>query len=341
MRKLIIGILILSLLMSICVYSHANETWPSYSASTIEEYDRFMNRVDPKTLRCGFISAYDLAPVLGRMDYFVSYNSDLSYYTYDFELLQTTGGYYAEIDVGIEHQWDGYCEDHYKDWPVLDMSCVNGSMDKLLPVYQKQIDDSTDKYIIWRDVFVYIYIDGGLHYIEWENNGVIITLGGRGFDNPGVYSTEYYIGTIIEKLLSINEEEFQEAKAQLLTIGSNRQHPYSDKWNWGKEGHWYECKCGAKEEVFAHIDEDQNYKCDICPYNIPKNASNSPVIKPAQTDDTATQPTAKPTTPATEPTPAAQEPAPPATGMWIGIGAACAVVVAAAAVLLLKKKKRP
>lgn len=335
MRRIMTGILLLSLLISVCGYAYAMDIAPSWDASTMEEYDRFMNTADPQTLRCGFISAYDLSPVLGRMDYFVSYNSDLSYYNYKFTLPQTTGGYYGKIGVNVDHQ-----REHYLDWPVLEMSCVDGSMDKLIPEYQEQVNAGTGDFRVQRDELTYVYCGGGLCEIQWNNNGVTIGIVGYGFDNSPRYSKEYYAGTIIGQLLSTDDAVFQEAKAQLLTIGSNRQHPYSDKWNWGKEGHWYECKCGAKEEVFAHIDEDQNYKCDICPYNIPKNASNSPVIKPAQTDDTATQPTAKPTVPATEP-PAAQEPAPPARGMWIGIGAACAVVVAAAAVLLLKKKKRP
>ena len=327
MRRMMIGILLCSLLIGICGYAYATDIAPNFRADSMEAYDNMFNTVSPQTLRCGFVSAYELSPILGRFDHFVSYTGDLSRYLYTFILPQATGGYYGRIDVTVEHRWDGYCDDYYKDWLVLDMSCVNGSMDKLMPEYQEQIDDSADKFIIRRDVFMYIYIHGELCYIKWENNGIIITLGGSSLENPGVYSTEYYTGTIIEKLLSINEEEFQEAKTQLLSIEGTYKHTFESKWYREREGHWQKCQCGEKGEVYAHTDEDGNNRCDACFYDLPK--VTAPAAKP-------TKPT---TVPATEPTPAAQEPAPPATGMWIGIGAACAVVAAAVVVILLRKKK--
>lgn len=328
MRKMIIGILLLSLLISVCGYAYAMDIAPAYVTYSVEGYENFLSHWEPTNLRCGFVLLSELS-MFGRMESFCTYRSDLRTYSYEFTLSQTTGGYYGHLGLDVEHNE----QQRYQDFTVLDMSCVEDSVDKLKPEYQEAY------YVLQREEISYVFYYGDLEHIEWQNGDILFSLHGYSSSEQPHFTMAYYIGTIIEKLLSINEEEFQEAKAQLLTIGSNRQHPYSDKWNWGKEGHWHECKCGAKEEVFAHIDEDQNYKCDICPYNIPKNASNSPVIKPAQTDDTATQPTAKPTTPATEPTPAAQEPAPSATGMWIGIGAACAIVVAAVVVILLRKKK--
>ena len=34
-----------------------------------------------------------------------------------------------------------------------------------------------------------------------------------------------------------------------------------------KDGHWYECsQCGLKKDVFEHIDEDGDEKCDHCAF---------------------------------------------------------------------------
>ena len=45
-------------------------------------------------------------------------------------------------------------------------------------------------------------------------------------------------------------------------------HSYGTEWKSDAEKHWHECDCGAKADEAAHIDENNDGKCDTCEYNM-------------------------------------------------------------------------
>lgn len=47
------------------------------------------------------------------------------------------------------------------------------------------------------------------------------------------------------------------------------QHSFSNTWEFDDSNHWYACECGQQANIGAHIDEDVNYKCDICNGDLP------------------------------------------------------------------------
>lgn len=47
------------------------------------------------------------------------------------------------------------------------------------------------------------------------------------------------------------------------------QHSFSNTWEFDDSNHWYSCECGQQANIGAHIDEDVNYKCDICNGDLP------------------------------------------------------------------------
>lgn len=49
----------------------------------------------------------------------------------------------------------------------------------------------------------------------------------------------------------------------------SHSHDFSPEWESDDNLHWHECSCGEFADVAEHIDEDANYKCDICQGNIP------------------------------------------------------------------------
>lgn len=46
-------------------------------------------------------------------------------------------------------------------------------------------------------------------------------------------------------------------------------HAYGKEWYFDETDHWHECDCGAKADVAAHTDTDENGKCDTCDYPMP------------------------------------------------------------------------
>lgn len=52
------------------------------------------------------------------------------------------------------------------------------------------------------------------------------------------------------------------------------QHEYSEDWTTDENNHWHAPTCGDTEEVkdkAAHIDENDDEKCDVCDYRLPHN----------------------------------------------------------------------
>lgn len=46
-------------------------------------------------------------------------------------------------------------------------------------------------------------------------------------------------------------------------------HQFTLEWKFDESLHWHECSCGEFVDVAEHIDENANYKCDICNGDIP------------------------------------------------------------------------
>ena len=54
------------------------------------------------------------------------------------------------------------------------------------------------------------------------------------------------------------------------------EHSFSTDWKSDDANHWHECSCGEKADTAAHLDEDNNGKCDVCSHAVPKK---EPVIE--------------------------------------------------------------
>ena len=52
----------------------------------------------------------------------------------------------------------------------------------------------------------------------------------------------------------------------------NHEHTYKAEWSKDKEGHWHASDCGHDDsEKQAHVDSNNDGKCDVCDYVIPSN----------------------------------------------------------------------
>lgn len=53
-------------------------------------------------------------------------------------------------------------------------------------------------------------------------------------------------------------------------------HKYGEEWKSDESNHWYECSCGDKTSIAAHIDDNADNKCDVCGYDMAvQNTDNS------------------------------------------------------------------
>ena len=67
-------------------------------------------------------------------------------------------------------------------------------------------------------------------------------------------------------------------------------HTYGN-WKINTESHWKECNCGNKAYMGAHVDEDKDYYCDDCGYQLERPVE--PTTEPAT--EATTEPTTEPT----------------------------------------------
>ena len=58
------------------------------------------------------------------------------------------------------------------------------------------------------------------------------------------------------------------------TGSGEHTHSYGSEWKSDADKHWHECECGDKADETAHVDENNDGKCDICDYEI--SNSNNP-----------------------------------------------------------------
>ncbi|MBR6645260.1 MAG: hypothetical protein IKL21_05805 [Clostridia bacterium] len=74
-----------------------------------------------------------------------------------------------------------------------------------------------------------------------------------------------------------------EDKASVKLIATG--HAFGDEFKSDENEHWYECACGEKKDAFAHNDENNDGKCDVCGYSS-ASAETEPAVtesKPAET----------------------------------------------------------
>lgn len=58
-------------------------------------------------------------------------------------------------------------------------------------------------------------------------------------------------------------------------------HSYSSSWGSDGENHWHECSCGAKADVAAHVDSNNDGICDVCEATLPQVVSVSIIDAPS------------------------------------------------------------
>ena len=72
-------------------------------------------------------------------------------------------------------------------------------------------------------------------------------------------------------------------------IPGQHVHSHGSEWKTDAENHWNECTCGDKANVAPHADTNNDEKCDICSYAIPKAPSNNETEKPTEKPTDATE----------------------------------------------------
>ena len=50
--------------------------------------------------------------------------------------------------------------------------------------------------------------------------------------------------------------------------GCGHSHKFSTDWKFDETNHWHICECGEKSDVAAHVDGNNDYKCDACGYQM-------------------------------------------------------------------------
>ena len=97
-------------------------------------------------------------------------------------------------------------------------------------------------------------------------------------------------------------------------------HTYGEEWKSDADNHWNECVCGDKTNTAAHVDEDEDGKCDVCEYELPEEED--------PTDDPIDDPTDDPS----------DNPQTGDTGMMLWFGLMVVSTMAIAVVVLDKKR---
>jgi hypothetical protein len=65
-------------------------------------------------------------------------------------------------------------------------------------------------------------------------------------------------------------------------------HSHGSDWKFDADNHWNECECGDKANVAPHADTNNDEKCDVCSYAIPKAEENDPSAPTPNLPDTNT-----------------------------------------------------
>lgn len=65
-------------------------------------------------------------------------------------------------------------------------------------------------------------------------------------------------------------------------------HEHTSDWKTDATSHWNECSCGDKTNVAPHADTNNDEKCDVCSYAIPKAEENDPSAPTPNLPDTNT-----------------------------------------------------
>ena len=75
-------------------------------------------------------------------------------------------------------------------------------------------------------------------------------------------------------------------------VEDGAKHEYGNNWFINTENHWKECSCGEKTELGAHMDTDNDEKCDTCAYPLPKDegGENEPTTPPEGGENEPTTP---------------------------------------------------
>ena len=71
-------------------------------------------------------------------------------------------------------------------------------------------------------------------------------------------------------------------------IPGQHVHSHGSEWKTDANEHWNECACGDKANVAAHADTNNDEKCDVCSYAMPKAPSDNETEKPTEKPTDAT-----------------------------------------------------
>ena len=63
-------------------------------------------------------------------------------------------------------------------------------------------------------------------------------------------------------------------------------HEFGTTWKTDANNHWKECECGEKSEMAAHVDDNEDNKCDVCAYamSAPEPETTEPIDTPEETE---------------------------------------------------------
>ena len=69
----------------------------------------------------------------------------------------------------------------------------------------------------------------------------------------------------------------------VITPALGHTHAHGTDWKSDKDNHWNECACGDKANTAAHIDTNNDGKCDVCEYDV-GTVTPDPDNKPEDTN---------------------------------------------------------
>lgn len=186
---------------------------PSKYLDTIEEYEEFFGSEEAPVIHDKFLTPEQLS-FLGTFSAFHIMGMqpwELMEYSYTLELAYVEGTIRLYADHDTSHSYEGDV--------VLDISDTDGSMRRLV---DSAAQDEKLWSIIRRDEMIFVYQKSGLQCVEWEQNGTAFRLW---VSSPLYYNEEFPAGCFLDRLLSLDEEKFDSAKAELLALGASKDQP--------------------------------------------------------------------------------------------------------------------
>ena len=155
----------------------------------------------------------------------------------------------------------------------------------------------------------------------------------------GMRFSAWSIGTPAGERKAVGEAIILTETISLYAIWETIPHDHSFGTDFETDAneHWNECECGDKANVAAHADTDNDEKCDVCGYAMPKAPSNNETEKPTDATDKPTDATESEKDDSTE----TEAPADKGCG---GCGSsaalsALAIVAVVGSALIIKKKE--